>query len=415
MRPSVLLDLLLATSLWESSNGLHSSFVPDLEECIRNHALKLAATFPEWGDKCTPATHKVDYQAKVYEETLTPFFNKYGYHAALWCATYSLGMVPIVDTSQPNNPNFDIWYNQLLCPWNFPDDCGASDDELSADELAGVYVCEKQEWRGKTDQKGKYDPHRICAPNQHPQYAIWPYDQWQNVEPLRKTMSCALCGRLSRTFKGGAPVGAPDKIENNIGVKYSLAGVPDEQKKHFTAWWDMHPFGAWLANEAAKNEWKGAWKLDELVENINVWKASNGEEIHGFLWQSLRLLAYDTGTLQGTRTDEPEFDTAVLHAFKVCKPSWWLSPQSKDDCSHAAGHGFFYYYMDIGRAISACWDDRIVLHTPGQEYSWDQDPRMSGLGADTLLMWRWLCATGVYHAASNTLSNEVLYEVGQKN
>ena len=62
---------------------LAPSFVPDLEECIRNHALKLAATFPESGDKCTPATHKVDYQAKVYEETLTPFFNKYGWPGPL--------------------------------------------------------------------------------------------------------------------------------------------------------------------------------------------------------------------------------------------------------------------------------------------------------------------------------------------
>lgn len=27
-------------------------------------------------------------------------------------------------------------------------------------------------------------------------------------------------------------------------------------------------------------------------------------------------------------------------------------------------------------------------------------------------MWRWLCATGVYHAAANTLSVEIMHEIG---
>lgn len=53
---------------------------------------------------------------------------------------YSLGMVPIVDKSQPNNPNFDVWYTQLLCPWDFPSDCGASDAELGVGEASGQMV-----------------------------------------------------------------------------------------------------------------------------------------------------------------------------------------------------------------------------------------------------------------------------------
>ena len=105
---------------------------------------ELAATFPQWGDKCGAVTSKVDFQARVYEETLTPIMEKHGYTAALWCAMYSLGMVPIVDTTQPNNPNFDVWYRQLLCPWDFagrPDlkkvpDCGASDNEPRTDDAA---------------------------------------------------------------------------------------------------------------------------------------------------------------------------------------------------------------------------------------------------------------------------------------
>ena len=106
------------------------TFALDLEACIQNHAFRLAETFPlckaasntrpshhvspipsrfdalAGGDKCAPVTSKVDYQAKIYEETLMPIYEKHGYTGALWCAMYSLGMVPIVDTSQPNNPKY---------------------------------------------------------------------------------------------------------------------------------------------------------------------------------------------------------------------------------------------------------------------------------------------------------------------
>ena len=51
--------------------------------------------------------------------------------------------------------------------------------------------------------------------------------------------------------------------------------------------------------------------------------------------------------------------------------------------------------------------DLIVLHTPGPEEDQDTYTRMAGLSAADLLKWRWLCATGVYHASGNTLSPEV--------
>ena len=330
--------LLLLACQWQHSGLIGVSagetadltFVQDLEECIRAHAVRLAETFPQWGNKCGPVTTKVDYQAEIYEETLTPIMEKHGYTAALWCSMYSLGMVPIVDNTQPNNPNFDVWYTQLMCPWNFPQDCGGSDDELTDNEVEGQLVCPQYEIG---------NPAR-CAPNQHPQYAIWPGNAapYQNNDPTRRTMSCALCGRLKRTFPAGAPVGSPDLIEASIGVAYSLEGVPDDERHHFTAWWDMHAFGAWLANTAARNGHHGVWSRDHLVEKINLFKASNGEEIHGYLWQSLRLLAYDTGTLEGTRNPSPEHATATTHAHEVCEPMWWLSPQSMNDCAHAAGH-----------------------------------------------------------------------------
>ena len=151
----------------------------------------------------------------------------------------------------------------------------------------------------------------MCAPNQHPQYPIWPADVYVKDEGDRRTMSCALCGRLSRTFSAGPPVGAPDKIKANLGIEYNMVGIPAHEKHLYTAWWDMHPFGAWLANEAAKRGHQNGWSNDDIVRDINVWKASNGEEIHGYLWQSLRLLAYNTGTLQGKRKAYPDDHTGV--------------------------------------------------------------------------------------------------------
>ena len=66
-------------------------------------------------------------------------------------------------------------------------------------------------------------------------------------------------------------------IKASVGVEYSLKGVPEDEKHHFTAWWDMHAFGAWLANSAAENNHQGDWARNELVKNINLFKASNGE------------------------------------------------------------------------------------------------------------------------------------------
>ena len=318
---------------------------------------------------------------------------------------YSLGMVPIVDTSQPNNPNFDVWYKQLMCPWNVPDDCGASDDELGIDEASGVLVCAADANGGPSTDPAK------CAPNQHPQYAIFPTDPMQNYDKKRRTMSCALCGRLRRTFPAGAPIGAPDLINASIGLEYSLDGVPEDEHHQFTAWWDMHAFGAWLANMAARNGKRGIWDPDQIVSNINLFKASNGEEIHGYLWQSLRLLAYDTGTLEGNRLAEPPHKTAVNYAHKVCQPTWWVSSQSLNDCAHAAGHvlpprirtighrsyiysdassapitvtpwfphhhhqGYFYFFFDIGKAVLACTDPDLIKHAPNKD-RWANNIRM---------------------------------------
>ena len=72
------------------------------------------------------------------------------------------------------------------------------------------------------------------------------------------------------------------------------------------------------------------------VNSINTFKTSNGEEIHGFLWQSVRLLAYDTGTLDGIRKEDDAIDaaTGAEHVFRVCQPSWHLAPQTRCRAHH---------------------------------------------------------------------------------
>ena len=65
------------------------------------------------------------------------------------------------------------------------------------------------------------------------------------------------------------------------------------------------------------------------------------------------------------------------HVMTACEPMWALRDQSIHDCAHAAGHGFFYYFQDIGSALKACWTDAIM-----------QSAR-DWLSAETLLVWRW--------------------------
>ena len=196
------------------------------------------------------------------------------------------------------------------------------------------------EWRGVS---------AVGAPNMNAQYMPLPTDDYVEDEPDRRTMSCGLCGHLHRRLGRPPYKLAPANITNDPGHEHL-----------YTANWDFHPFGAWLANEGAAH---GHVVMD-LVADIHNWKATNGEEMHGYLWQSLRLLAYDTGTLDGTRQAVVSDDIATEHAMRVCAPAWWLAPQTRDDCAHAAGHGFFYYHLDIGKAVQSCWTDKVADHTP---------------------------------------------------
>ena len=321
-----------------------TQFADDLEQCIRQAAHEAASSFQQWGDGCLPRTEKVDVQAAVLAKSITPFEKKYGYQAALWCNFYSTRMNEKLDPNnpQPNNPNYGDWYWSLLCPWPL-DQCGNEPMGLHGDEHHGVPI----EW--STTQNWKY------------------------LGEQRRTMSCGLCGRL-RDRLGDAPFTQPLAKVNDPGRENWYGNV-----------WDMHPFGAWLANERHKQ----GWDLAETVDKISKYRASNGEEIHGFAWQSTRLLAVDA---QGKRKETIEFKAAPVHARKICERMWHLSDQSRDDCWHGVGHGMFYYYMDIGLAMKACWSDEIMRTAP--DY----------IGAKALLKARWLCVSGIYHSAGNSVS-----------
>ena len=353
-------------------------FAVDLELCIRRSAAAAAAALPRWGNACMPPTQKIDIQAATLEGILPAIRESYGYSAALWCAFYSVRMTGAEydpNDSQPNNPNFPEWYQTLLCPWNL-DTCGDEPLGKHGDEWEGVPVRWAQQNR------------------QNQQYLTDPPDPYVTGEPNRRTMSCGLCGHLKRQL-GPPPLFVTPPPINDPGNEHL-----------YTANLDFHPFGAWLANNAVTSH-----AVDDTVENIHKWKASNGEEMHGYLWQSVRLLAHGSGGLNSPRRDEVDDASAINHVMRVCEPAWFLAPQTRDDCAHAAGHGYFYYFLDIGRAVLACWTDQIVDHTPGIEYDQDTDPRQQGLNAQDMLKWRWLCATGAYHAAANTLSLEVLREL----
>jgi len=362
------------------ANPSSVAFADALEECIRTSAQAAADSLPTWGSACMPPTEKIDLQAAVLAAVLPPIRAKYGYAAALWCSFYSVRMTGAEfdpNDTQPNNPNFFDWYASLLCPWEV-EQCGYEPLGLNGNEWEGVPVA----W--------------VPLERQNAQYMTEMPDLYSPSEPDRRTMSCGLCGHLKRQL------GAPPFTVEPPPITAADAAM-------YTANWDMHPFGSWLANDAALNRRSS----DEQVASINTFKTTNGEEMHGYLWQSVRLLAYDNGMLSGARKDRDAIDaeTGELHVMRVCQTSWHLAPQTRDDCSHAAGHGFFYYYMDVGRAVSSCWASSIVHYAPGLDADQDQDTRTNGLNAKDLLKWRWLCSTGVYHAAGNTLSVELLAEL----
>ena len=216
-------------------------FADALVDCIHNHAREAANSLRIWGSACMPPTEKIDHQAAVYTRTLGGIRDEYGYSGALWCAFYSVRMTGAEydpNSDQPNNPNFADWYATLACPWNITT-CG--------DEPLGAHG---NEWHGVPATWGS---------NQNAQYKPVPDDDYVQDEPNRRTMSCGLCGHLHRAL--GPP---PFKLDP--------PPMPEEVADLYTNNWDFHPFGAWLANEAAKEPHADVL---ELVSNIHNWKVTD--------------------------------------------------------------------------------------------------------------------------------------------
>ena len=224
------------------------AFADALVDCIHNHAREAANSVQIWGSACMPPTEKIDHQAAVYTRTLARIRDEYGYSGALWCAFYSVRMTGAEydpNSDQPNNPNFADWYATLACPWNVTT-CGYEPLGMHGNEWLGVPA----EW----------------GSNQNAQYKPMPDDDYVQDEPDRRTMSCGLCGHLHRAL--GPP---PFQLDP--------PPMPKELSDLYTNNWDFHPFGAWLANEAAKESHADVLNTLELVSNIHKWKVTDRQEL----------------------------------------------------------------------------------------------------------------------------------------
>ena len=109
----------------------------------------------------------------------------------------------------------------MLCPWDV-EQCGYEPLGQNGDEWKGVPVA----W--------------VPLERQNAQYMTEMPDLYSPSEPDRRTMSCGLCGHLKRTLGPPPYTVEPPPITTADAAMY-------------TANWDMHPFGAWLANDAALN------------------------------------------------------------------------------------------------------------------------------------------------------------------
>ena len=117
------------------------------------------------------------------------------------------------------------WYQTLLCPYKL--DSSTSDTTTCDKDPLGA---KGDEWEGVSVE--------IFATNQNQQYLTKATDPYVADELDRRTMSCAMCGHLERRL------GTPP-------FKLNPPPVDDPGNDHlYTSNMDLHPFGAWLANDA---------------------------------------------------------------------------------------------------------------------------------------------------------------------
>lgn len=275
-------------------------FVSVLTSCIQQLGAEAEATYSEWGNPCLPTTTRINMQSTILERVLRPVFDRYGYPAALWCASYTLR----------DRKTAEAWmqYHNLLCPWDRGSTCWG--DPLGQDEDSGVPV---------KLSEAEYVEH---------------------VGGERYTMSCALCGHLQRALGPPPFVVTPD--------------TPDHDER-WDMRWDMHAFGVWLANDRSMRA-RGAEASMRLISKYRGSYGNTGilNVVHSFVWEGCRQLALSASSehkMNQKRPVAPLSEAVVTeHVLRTCRSTWDLRDQSRHDCAHAAGHGFFEYFHSIQAA-----------------------------------------------------------------
>ena len=114
--------------------------------------------------------------------------------------------------------------------------------------------------------------------------------------------------------------------------------------------------------------------------------------------------------LPGIRRRRPETTVRTRLATASFTTTWMLAvlfPLAGRTGSSLTRYATLFLFSRTGLPLT-----RLSLALqPGIEFDLDGDTRLAGLNAADLLKWRWLCATGVYHAAGNTLSLELLRDI----
>eukprot|EP00964_Phaeocystis_antarctica_P115716 scaffold79681_cov69-Phaeocystis_antarctica.AAC.3 len=312
-------------------------------------------------------------QARQMEPVLGPLHDAHGYSAVLWCSMYTGGW--------PMGWTDGDWYADYLCPEANGHRWCSGHDDLGEAEAAGVRTGE-----GGTDQREN-----------------------GGSDMRIRTMSCALCARLKKRF-GVAPFNGrvqpiPSPRQAMVGAQARrFGGMAEtweqklgESKGYWDRWvgWDMHAFGMWFA----RARWPA--QLDEVqlaadILQIAAHRLDNGEVLHAFIWQTLALLR------DSQRERPPGWREPSMWLSGACEVTrqFYAEGAGGDNagvnfgtCGHGAGHGLYYYYGDIGKAMLACTRGDVL-----EEW---------GTG------WRDNCGSGVYHSAFNALSASRLGEMAQ--
>ena len=167
---------------------------------------------------------------------------------------------------------------------------------------------------------------------------------------------------------------------------------------------DSHAFGEWYASEV----WPAQRQDPALMtEIISIYRITNGEELHSFMWGSLALLG------RHFPKDDP-----LEWVAKACDASFRLDAlvvrgESVNECAHGAGLGFLAFFTEASvhwsasererwnvadRSIEACNHEKLARR-------FEESAQKGGrklLGND-LSGWRNICGDGVWHAVFNRL------------